>query len=100
MAESGSIKPFQSNYYGRGQYIFADLMDSQSPDVAIVYLSDIANAASNRKRNGGSDAIGRNSVIIGKLRELDIPFLIAESDINGRNYMSLAGYKAQPLSVK
>lgn len=100
MAESGSIKPFQSNYYGKGQGIFADLMDSQRPDAAIFYLSDIANVASNRKRNRGLEGIGRNSVIIGKLRQLDIPFLIAETDINGRNYMSLAGYKAQPLSVK
>ncbi|MBI2208019.1 hypothetical protein HYU50_00835, partial [Candidatus Woesearchaeota archaeon] len=91
MAESGSIKPFQSNYYGKGQGIFADLMDSQSPDAAIFYLSDIANVASNRKRHGGLKSTVRNSVIIAKLVELDIPFLIAESDIKGRNYMSLAG---------
>ena len=103
MAESGSIKLFQSNYYGRGQDIFADLMDLQRPDAAIFYLSDIANVGFNRERNRGLAGMERNRVIIDKLNQLDIPFLIAETNIHGRNYrscMNHADYRASPARVK
>lgn len=93
MVSQNRIKSFQSNYYGKGQLVFADLMSSLGQDAVVVYLSDIASVVTNKQR-GKLDSVSRNSVVVGKAIEIDTPFMIIEANAVGKNYVSLAGTKA------
>ena len=86
MVEAGSIKAFQSDYYGKGQDVIVNSAERTSPNGAVLYLSDIAGVSPLRSpaaKHKGNDRI------VPALQKRQIPFVIIENGMSG-NYKSIS----------